>query len=66
MIICITPKVRFYFQGMKIFILLEKHIKKKLKHLQILNCILRIICVYALLYDYRPNWFVIKNNTSLI
>ena len=51
MIICITPKVRFYFQGMKIFILLEKHIKKKLRNVKILNCILHIICFYALVYD---------------
>ncbi len=65
-IICITPKIRFYFQALKLFILLEKHIKKKLQNILILNCILHIVCWFVLLIDYRPNWLVINNNIAII
>ena len=54
MIYCITPKVRFMFQGIHLYKTLEKHILRKKRNENILMTALGIIHFWTKLYDYRP------------
>jgi len=54
MISCVTPKVRFMFQGIHLYKTLEKHISQKKRNENILMTILKFLHFLVSLYDYRP------------